>query len=89
MKKEQKYHQHTFFIFWSGLGNYSTTLFHDGIEIHLQGWDPEENSLPFRQLVYKESNQKEKKIRYLLFLEVCKGLFCWVVHYKDFYYIDY
>ena len=40
------------------------------MELHLQGWDPEENPLPLRQFVYKASNQKQKKICKLQFLKV-------------------
>ena len=60
MRKEQKYHQRTFCISQveSGLDNYPTILFHNGIKMHLQGCDPKENPLPLRQLAYKGDNQK-------------------------------
>ena len=65
MKKEQKYHHHTFSIsqVWSGFDNYRTIPFHNGIKMHLQGWNPKDNPLPLRQLVYKAGNQKSKIIR--------------------------
>ena len=37
---------------------YPTILFHNGIEMYLQGWDPKENPLPLCQPVYKEWNPK-------------------------------
>ena len=60
MKKKLKYHQHIFCISQvkSGLDNYPTILFYNGIKMHLQGWDPKGNPVPLHQLVYKGGNQK-------------------------------
>ena len=41
-----------------GLDSYSTIHFHNCIKMHLQGWDPEQNPLSLRQLVYEERNPK-------------------------------
>ena len=35
-----------------------TILFHNDIQIHLQGWDQKEDPLPLCQLVCKVGNQK-------------------------------
>ena len=45
------------------LSCYPAIPFHNGIKIYLQAWDPKENPLPLRQLVYKAGNQKQKMIR--------------------------
>ena len=43
---------------WIGQLSIKTSLFHNDVEMHLQGWDPKENPLPLCQLVYKAGIQK-------------------------------
>ena len=40
------------------IGKLSNHSFRNKIEMHPQGWDPEENPLSLRQFVYKASNKK-------------------------------